>query len=359
MGYRRFNLIVISVAASLCAVIVTLNYVLDPFGLFKRDFLKQKRAPMERFIKMRHIVNNPAKYDSFLFGSSRVGKIDVHRIKGGHYYNMNYSEAVPGEYLKDIHFLISRNVVIKNLLIGLDDFSYKVDPATHLTSAMRRPYGSTLENVRVYMECLLAMPRTTWIREWLDKKPGKVFYDIHESGMVLHKQEDVRIERNIYAHVNHKKFRKPFYYRGDRIRETIDDILEIKRLCNANNIYCMFFINPIHKTTYLDGDPLQLDRFKRELVTITDFYDFSGFNSITIDNYCYYETSHYRYFVADLVLARIYGDDSLTVPEDFGVLVNKNNIDAHLHTLKQRQESSDLLRFSERFPQSQPAREIP
>jgi hypothetical protein len=218
---------------------------------------------------------------------------------------------------------------------------------------MRRPYGSVIENMRIYLECLLVVPRTTWVKEWLDKKPGKVFYDIHESGMVLHKQEDIRIERNREAHINNKKFKKPFYYRGDRIVDTINEIEEIKNICASNNIKLVLFINPIHKTTYLDSDPLQLDAFKRELVKVRDYYDFSGLNSITIDNYCYYETSHYRYFVADMILARMFDDVSLKVPEDFGVLVNKNNIEAHLHDLKTRQETPDLLRYSERYLQSQ------
>jgi hypothetical protein len=349
MGYKRYNLITFAVAAWLCVLCATVNYVLDPFGLFKKDFRQQKRAPMERFIKMKHVISNPTKYDSFLFGSSRAGKIDVGRIPEGRYYNFNYAEGVPGEFLKDIQILLRKNVKIKNILIGLDDFSYKVDPASHLDTTVRLPYGSTVENIRVYMVSLLRIPKLSWIREFFDHGPLKVFYDIHETGMVLHKEEDLRIERNRETHVNDKKFKQPLHYEGDRIADTIREIEKIKDICGSHNIKIVFFINPIHRTTYLDCDFEQFDRFKRALVRITEYYDFSGLNCITIDNYCYYETSHYRYFVADMIIARIYNDTSLSVPEDFGVLVTQGNIENHLQNLKQRQNDKNLPTFSMRW----------
>jgi hypothetical protein len=351
MKYRCFNLITFAVAVLLCVLFATINYVVDPFGLFRKDFRRQKRAPIEHFIKMNHVLNNPTKYDSFLFGSSRVGKIDVRRIKDGRYYNFNYAEAVPGEYLKDIQILLGMNIKIKNILIGLDDFSYKIDPASHLDTTVRLPYGSKMENIRVYMVSLLRIPKIAWIRDFFDEAPVKVFYDIHESGMVLHKEEDLRIECNREAHVNDKKFKTPFHYDGERIADTIRDIGKIKSICDSHHIRLVFFINPIHKTTYLDSDPRQFDRFKRALIRITDYYDFSGLNCITVDNYCYYETSHYRYFVADMIIARIYNETSLNIPEDFGVLVVQDNIEDHLHYLKQRQNAKDLLPFSEQFLQ--------
>jgi hypothetical protein len=57
-------------------------------------------------------------------------------------------------------------------------------------------------------------------------------------------------------------------------------------------------------------------------------------NSITTNNYYYHETSHYRLEVGALILARIFNDSSVKVPDNFGVLVTKGNIDQHLADLK-------------------------
>ena len=97
----------------------------------------------------------------------------------------------------------------------------------------------------------------------------------------------------------------------------------------------MLFINPVHKNVFLDCG-VDFDRFKRALSHLSGFYDFSGLNSVTTDNFNYYETSHYRPKVGDLVIARIFNQRNIKVPEDFGQWVTAENIDLHLKTLRQQ-----------------------
>ena len=40
----------------------------------------QITEPNQHYLKVKYVLNYPDKYDSFLFGSSRVGKIDVNKI---------------------------------------------------------------------------------------------------------------------------------------------------------------------------------------------------------------------------------------------------------------------------------------
>jgi hypothetical protein len=87
-------------------------------------------------------------------------------------------------------------------------------------------------------------------------------------------------------------------------------------------------------TTYLNCNVEQFNAFKKQLSEVTDYFDFSGINSITSNNYYYYETSHYRYVVADMILARIFNDPPVSLPSDFGVLVTRANLEAHLQNLR-------------------------
>ena len=116
--------------------------------------------------------------------------------------------------------------------------------------------------------------------------------------------------------------------------KTLDEIRETVDLLKAHGIRLIVFINPIHKTTYLATGLETFFLFEKELSRITDFYDFSGLNSITTNNYYYYETSHYRPKVGTLMLARMLNDSSLKVPADFGVLVTRGNIEQHLADLR-------------------------
>ncbi len=77
-------------------------------------------------------------------------------------------------------------------------------------------------------------------------------------------------------------------------------------------------------------------QFERGLAKLTDFYDFSGLNSITRDAYNFYNPSHFRLPIGDLMIARMLGDKTVPVPSDFGVLVTSENVETHLQHLKEQ-----------------------
>ena len=67
-------------------------------------------------------------------------------------------------------------------------------------------------------------------------------------------------------------------------------------------------------------------RYLKDIATITSFYDFSGYNSVTNDNTNYYETSHYRPQVGKLIAAKIFNDVNIEVPRDFGVYYQQGGL---------------------------------
>ena len=75
---------------------------------------------------------------------------------------------------------------------------------------------------------------------------------------------------------------------------------------------------------------------------MTDYYDFSGFNSVTTNPVNYYEEVHYRYRVGDMIIERIFGGSVAALPEDFGSLVTKHSIGQHLE--KQKRELEQYLK---------------
>ncbi len=119
-------------------------------------------------------------------------------------------------------------------------------------------------------------------------------------------------------------------------------LTNIKKLCIKNNIKLYVFTTPHNKNMmdrYIVNDYL---RYLKEISNITDFYDFSGYNTITINNYNYYEESHYRPLVGSLIAGKIFKDNTVEVSEDFGVFVTKENINKHLQNLKKQIENYDI-----------------
>lgn len=58
------------------------NFYIDSYGIFKKNLNYQILEPNKNYLKTKYIIENINKYDSFIFGSSRVGNIPTEIIKG-------------------------------------------------------------------------------------------------------------------------------------------------------------------------------------------------------------------------------------------------------------------------------------
>ncbi len=119
-------------------------------------------------------------------------------------------------------------------------------------------------------------------------------------------------------------------YKGERIKATIQEIQEIVELSRKYDFKLYLFINPIHKTSYNATDLKNFNTFKKELAQISDYVDFATLNTITTNNYYYYEPMHYRENVAHLMMEKVFDPTSKDFPSDFGFEVTKNNVNRYL-----------------------------
>jgi hypothetical protein len=182
-----------------------------------------------------------------------------------------------------------------------------------------------------------------------------IIFDVNNTGRMLCRACDELIEKDPEQHMRDEKFSKPTHYEGNNLANTLDAMREIAKIARDHHINLVVFINPIHKTTYLDTNLDQLFAFKKELSVITDYYDFSGLNSITTNNYYYHDTSHYRDMVGDMMMKKMFGYPHVAAPSDFGVLVTRRNVDAHLGKLiaqirKERYNHAEKSRQRPGFP---------
>lgn len=340
---RRWVVIVLAAIIVLIALVITTNCVMDVYGILKSDFTLQFREPNKNFIKTNFLLKNKDKYDSYLFGSSRINAIDVKKITTGRYYNMTYSEGVPEEHLNNVKFLLQKGVLINSIMVGLDDFSYRVDPKIHLFDLLRQPHPAISGKswLTFFSEYFIKIKKIfpdlkDYLRNTFRKKnkaDKQIIFDMFDTGRTLCVGCDEEIQRDPEKYRRDPKFKKPFHYDGDNLQNTLVSLQELIALTKKNNIQVTIFINPIHHTTYLDTNMQLFLKFKRELAKITSYYDFSGLNTITIDNIYYHETSHYRQMVGDMMLKRMFGYPAVAVPADFGILVNRQNVDEHLKRL--------------------------
>ncbi len=322
----------------LVAFVLVFNYKVDSYGVFRSEYLHLYREPNRNFLKMDFLINHPNAFDSFIFGSSRVGIIDPGSLKNGHYYNMAYSEGLPLEHLNNIKLLLQKGVKIKNILLGLDEFSFILDPKAHTLQPLRRPHY-LIENIsknKFYSYYLTLQPskfdyKRIFKQRFSQKNyPYFVFY-LHATGQEEKPEEiDAFIEKNTQEHISHPKLLEAPEYKGERIKATIQEIQEIVELSRKYDFKLYIFINPIHKTSYNAADLKNFNTFKKELAQISDYVDFATLNTITTNSYYYYEPMHYRENVAHLMMEKVFDPTFNGVPSDFGFEVTKNNVNRYL-----------------------------
>ena len=344
---KRWTILVVLVLTILVGTVVTVNVIIDADGVLRTDYTRQFQPPNMSVAKVNYLLRNKSKYDSYVFGSSREGGIHVEHIAFGRWYNMFYAAGLPEEHLEHLRFFLTHGITVKTVLIGLDDFSHLFDARQLLSNLDLQPHpavsGKSL--LAFYGENFFRLNRivpqvSAYIRynytHWQPPDKRQLIYDIEGSGNIFCRDCDEAVERNVQEHIHSQKFLRPWEYRfleGNNLNHALNVMREIADLSRKNNIRLIVFFNPIHKTTYLNTDLERFAEFKRGLAKIMNYYDFSGLNSITTDNYYYYETSHFRPLVGDMMLSRMLGSPRVAIPEDFGVLVTKENSAEHLRSL--------------------------
>ncbi len=184
MTYRFFSFSFILI--SLIGIFSTSTFILmyNPYIVHQKNNL-YIQEPNQNYLKTEYIIRHPNKYDSFIFGSSRVGKINPKLFTNGNYYNMTYSEGLPYEHLLNIKLFLKNNVKIKNIIIGIDDFSYEIDPKSHFTDTMRKPHylasgESFLNFYNFYRKIKISSAFNVY------KQIGNSqYYDINNTGMPI------------------------------------------------------------------------------------------------------------------------------------------------------------------------------
>lgn len=318
------------------------NYVHDTLGVLNPDFLSRRLTVAQQFVKMRYIVGNPEKYNSFIFGSSRVAAIDPTHISGdGKWYNMTYQEALPMENLRNLRQMINAGVKIKELWIGLDDASFREDDKDH-KEKLGDKYPYRPYDVNFYLELLLRKPEPLQSPEFIYEKG--LLFDIYHTGMTPTPWTDQKIDANPDAHRNDPRFMISYARHGNRMKDTLEEIKEIKELAEENDICITFFINPIYVGSYLDNDLEEFDEFKRQLAKITPYYDFSGITPYATDTIYFYEGLHYRPILGDKMIEVMTHKEAF--PFEFGRYVTENNIAEHIN----RQHEQQRL-WEERHPE--------
>lgn len=356
MQEKRWLKIVFTLSLGAVFLLAALNYLVDPYEVFRSNYLKHPLQLNKRYLKVKHLEENPTKYDSYLLGSSRIGttqpEVVEQYLPNSNFYNLTVSLGSILDNIMLIKHLLKIEHEVKNLYMQIDINAmliYKQGKSDY-----QRKYPPSLTNrdeFEFYFEYLTIFP--------LQNIKGKVAInfnqydrlkcpvnDIEETGCFFLPYQDSLIAADLETYIaeevtfNHLAPERKV--NGLHIEETMRALAVIKKLCDENKINLIPFVTPHNHNmlnTFNSEDYLY---FLSAIAEVLPYWDFSGYNSITTDNKNYYEHSHYRENVSKLIAARIFNDTTIAVPNDFGKHVHLENIKRHLEERKEELKHNDL-----------------
>ncbi|MBU1667651.1 hypothetical protein KKC13_04475 [bacterium] len=332
------------------AFLMLVNHAIDPFNIFHTKLFKEQFQINERFTKIEYLEKNHHKFNGYLLGSSRIGSTvpeDIEQyIPNSNFYNMTLSSATIYDYLVVLKHFINNNYPVKTLYLQLDidhmSF-YGNDDANYFSKF--HPYTKDESLALFYLKYLLAFSPLNLKGKIMQNIQPSNLSDYHiTSGIWTNVAKEEAIKKDCKAYIDNSSefnldYRRVLNYTTSQ--QSMQDLQAIINLAKKHHIKLHIFTMP-HNHNLMDTFQIEAYfAYLKDIAEMTDFYDFSGYNSVTNNDCNYYDISHYRPTVGKLIAARLFENPNIVVPQDFGIFVTKETIDERLKTLKKETYEKD------------------
>ena len=328
----------------ICGIVICgFNYLIDPFGVFGDRFLKwhsYNMANNPRIAKIAYLDQYHKNYDSYVIGGSKSSPISPTLLnkyyKGASFYSMLMYGGDFFDYEKTMYYLID-NYDVKNIVIhkSMHEISHYNQPDAVINSELSaKVTGGSLP--KFYLRFL-----TLNLKYSFKKIEGLFRRQIDPFQYSQIKPEDgaydkARSDAEIIGGLEDFLRRYPNFnmdlpkVSGSAINENAAALKRMKEYCEKRDISFLFITGATYYKEMEKYNLKEVIAYWKKLTEITDFWDFTGYTYISYDARNFYDNMHYRTHVGKMMLARIFGNDSIDIPVDFGHYTTKENVDEYL-----------------------------
>ena len=351
---RKWVILTLSLLLSWAFVILAVNLYVDHHAVrlslfsFKKDIGETvyPDGTNQQIFNAEHVFRNPEAYDSFLFGSSRSAVIAVEHLPG-RFYNMSYPAGLLAQHVPILQAMLNKGIKIDQVVIGLDDFSFR--PASFSENALvwiMHPDAGGPNRLELFFRYFFRKPSLTELKLWKDrvllgKMKARLFLAPDGTNLGWRDKDQLIEQTGKPIFSFQMKHYEPTVFNARAVDTSFRMIEEVLALSREHGFSVTFFILPLY-SPYYATQAESLFAVKKRLAGLVDYYDFSGFNSVTNDPLNFYDFSHCRFRVGDMMAKRVLNAGDASVPDDFGVRVTQDNIEAHLAA--QRKDLDAYLR---------------
>ena len=336
---------VISALAGIILVLVfigAMNVYMDPFSYFRfRDgeFSEFQDASDTylRYIKAKQIQNAGDKYDAFIIGGSKSGALRTETLKeceGLTYYNCWILSGNLREYYLYTKFILE-NTNAKKILLQISGPEVKRGNVAAFGDMYETPAVLTGDSETAELfEFLGKNVKFAW-GDLMKKIKGEKLITIPgiEDGVRNIKYYYKRIEKDPdeYAktavlHDYDTNLNKLFNVtpKNAERNNNLEYLKDIKKLCEDAGVELQVFIGASCINELYEYEAKTYWSYLLQIVDIFgDVWDFSGYNDVCMNPYNFYNESHYKYEVGDLMIRTMTAGEQIV--DGFGIHVTPDN----------------------------------
>ena len=316
----------IMTAVFVAGILVHLGTVIyfDPYRVFGFSGYNQINfEPNTRFLKAEKLINEH-DFNAFVVGSSRAGLYDVailNELSGRNYYNYGVSGASMDGILQRIRWL-AQTQNLEQLIITLDYDVMLLENNIGPNDLLRHEhYAVSGENpVSFFYRYLLFQPKA--IRRVIkeNKRMDRIWYSYDgATGQHALPLQAALLAADPDAYVKNGFDSLGYSINGRSKARYLDELEGVVRELKSAGTDVILVVNPYHHLYMREFDPEDYARWLARLAEMdTELWDFSGFNSITMNDTNFYDPLHFTHEVSAMIISRIFAGAADNIPDDFG-----------------------------------------
>jgi len=341
MNSKKWLIAYVTLSLVFIFIVIVINFIIDPHWSFNhKNSLNQFQAPFNERQQKTNMVyfKGLRKYDGVLFGSSRTTFINQNDFYNMNIYNYALDSIYPFEYEEYLKFAKKlHGGEFKYIIIGADFYN------------TQKPQNIKFKNPNYYIsntESFLYRYKMLFSLDSLKKSIENIEANISKKAPIYYNRNNIKTrpkvteEERIKAYKKHLKVHLNSFI-GDNYKKNLNYTkILIKLKKNNTNTKFIIFTSPISANLLVSmikkGDKLdEFETWLRDMVHIFgEVYHFMTINTITKNLQNYPDDDHFYPYIGKLLANKISKKENFNIPNDFGILLTKDNIDKYLKSFK-------------------------
>lgn len=342
MSYKKWSIFFFIIPFILMLSIFLFNFIIDPYSMTKYNILNipNKFARDDRVEKVAHIKTYP-KYDNIILGSSRVystNPLTISNYLGGKTYNCGVGTARIEDILGFILLLEREKKLPKNLIIGLDFYSFNQELETnkyflknkdlnflnnHISSSSYISNFLSIDALRASFKTLSNFIKNPKAKPRFDKNgasqnASQIFTTTPTKEQIKKPFSNQIIKKEV-------KFIKTIHY-NEISKKRLAYLERIVKISNKHHIKLYIFLTPLNGKllTKIKEDKKLYKKLKELKVLLskkTKIYDFITLNTITNNQNNFNNPTHFTPQAGNLLYSKIFNKEDTLLPTNFGQIL--------------------------------------